>query len=75
MVETLEPFRRTVLFRVAQEALISVARHAKARNVEVSITKAADGVHMTIRDDGRSFEVQRAFAGTGSNRLGLIRHA
>ncbi len=44
-MEQLETARRTVLFRVAQEALTNVARHAKASRVEVSIQKLA-GRHL-----------------------------
>ena len=43
-VEQLETSRRTVLFRVAQEALTNVARHAKASRAEVSIQKLPDGI-------------------------------
>jgi signal transduction histidine kinase len=71
-VEALDTAKRTVLFRVAQEALTNVARHAQAGRVEVSIRKLADSVCMTIKDDGRSFQVERA-ARTGGNRhLGLL---
>ena len=44
-VEQLDTARRTVLFRVAQEALTNVARHAQASRVEVSIQKLA-GPHL-----------------------------
>ena len=71
-VEQLDIAKRTMLFRVAQEALTNVARHAHARRVEVNITKIADGVAMHIKDDGRSFQVDRVLGGTGSKRLGLL---
>jgi signal transduction histidine kinase len=71
-VEQLDTARRTVLFRVAQEALTNVARHAKASRVEVSIQKLPDGVCMKIKDDGKSFQVERVIAGQGNKRLGLL---
>ena len=71
-VETLDIVKRTVLFRVAQEALTNVARHAKARLVEMNITKLADGVAMHVKDDGKSFQVERVLCGKGSKRLGLL---
>ena len=54
-VEQLDTARRTVLFRVAQEALTNVARHAQASRVDVSIQKLPDGICMNINDDGKSF--------------------
>jgi signal transduction histidine kinase len=71
-VEQLDTPRRTVLFRIAQEALTNVARHAKASRAEVSIQKLPDGVCMKIKDDGKSFQVERTLHGNGGNRLGLL---
>jgi signal transduction histidine kinase len=71
-VEQLDLAQRTVLFRVAQEALTNVARHAQASRAEVSIQKLPDCVCMKIRDDGKSFEVERAWQRKGSKRLGLL---
>ena len=71
-VEQLDITRRTVLFRVAQEALTNVARHAHASRVEVDIQKLPDGVCMKIKDDGKSFKVDHVLHGKGSKRLGLL---
>jgi len=71
-VEQFDTVRRTVLFRVAQEALTNVARHARASRVEVSITKLPDCICMKIKDDGKSFQVQRLMQAKGSKRLGLL---
>jgi len=71
-VEQLDTPRRTVLFRVAQEALTNVARHAKASQVDVSIQKLHAAARMEIKDNGRSFVVAVAFHATGNRRLGLL---
>ena len=71
-VEQLAIAKRTVLFRVAQEALTNVARHAQASRVEVSIQKLPDGICMKIKDDGKSFQVDRVLHAKGSKRLGLL---
>lgn len=42
-----------VIFRVAQEALTNVARHADARTVSISLHRLGDRVRLTVRDDGR----------------------
>ncbi len=73
-VEALSMARRTVLFRVAQEALTNVARHAEASRVDVRILKAAEGgVCMKIHDDGKSFQSQDVLLARGrGRRLGLL---
>jgi signal transduction histidine kinase len=45
------------LYRVVQEALANVARHAMARRVSVRLARASPGLTLTIRDDGHGFDV------------------
>src|SRR5208283_64647 len=71
-VEELDMARRTVLFRVAQEALTNVGRHAKASLVEVILQKLPEGVSMKIKDNGKSFSVERTLHANGGKRLGLL---
>ena len=71
-VEQLSANQRTILYRVAQEALTNVSRHAQASRVEVDIQKLPDGVCMKITDDGKSFEVDRVLNVRGQKRLGLL---
>src|SRR3954452_17495605 len=47
------PEKELVLYRVAQEALTNVARHAKASSVKLELREQPDGVVLTVRDDGR----------------------
>ncbi len=47
----------TNLYRIAQEALTNVARHAEATAVSVDLSSRESTVAMTIRDNGRGFEV------------------
>jgi signal transduction histidine kinase len=49
----------TACFRIAQEALSNVARHAKARHVEVTLTAQDAALELTVRDDGVGFDVER----------------
>jgi signal transduction histidine kinase len=46
------------LYRIAQEALNNVAKHARASRVTVSLACSASGVELRIRDDGRGFQAQ-----------------
>ena len=47
----------TECFRVAQEALTNVLRHAQAKTVSVELRKAAGQLHLRVRDDGIGFDV------------------
>jgi two-component system sensor histidine kinase UhpB len=58
-----------VVYRVAQEALSNAARHAKARNVSVSLRRDAQGVELTVADDGRGFAFDEAERGLGINGM------
>src|SRR5436190_1673497 len=71
-VEEVNSDRRTVLYRIAQEALTNVARHAQASQVEVKIQKVDGGVCMKIMDDGKGFREQRLLRGRESKRLGMV---
>jgi signal transduction histidine kinase len=71
-VEQLDIAKRTVFFRVAQEAFTNVARHAHASRVEVSIQNFRDRVCMNIKDDGKSFDVERVMRRKGNKHLGLL---
>lgn len=62
----------TALFRVAQETLTNVARHAQASRVDVKIQKLPDGIRMEIAADGKYFSVERALPANGGKRLGLL---
>jgi PAS domain S-box-containing protein len=46
----------TVLFRILQESLTNVARHAQATQVMIHLEPAPDSVSLTIHDNGRGFE-------------------
>ena len=51
--DALDVERTTTAFRILQEALTNVVRHAQARRVEVVLTGNANKVTMLVRDDGR----------------------
>ena len=48
----------TVLFRLAQEALTNIERHAGARRIEIRLTGERGGVTLRIRDDGAGFDAE-----------------
>jgi signal transduction histidine kinase len=47
------------LFRVVQECLNNLARHSRARSAQVRLSGTAEGIHLTIEDDGIGFDVAR----------------
>lgn len=63
---------RTALYRVTQEALTNVARHAKAGKVTVSIRERKGLVCMEIIDDGQGLPVGGPRRGKNNTRLGLL---
>jgi signal transduction histidine kinase len=71
-VEALGNAKRTVLFRVAQEALTNVSRHAQATQVRMSITEISGAIRMEISDNGKSFQVDKILLAKNHKRLGLI---
>ena len=58
----------SALYRVVQESLSNIARHAKATRVEVEVTVEEEGVVVVVRDDGKGFDqltVDRCEGGLG----------
>jgi two-component system NarL family sensor kinase len=48
---------KTAAFRIAQEAVTNVLRHAKARNVWVTLATATADLELSVRDDGVGFDL------------------
>jgi signal transduction histidine kinase len=71
-VEALGGAERTVLFRVAQEALTNVARHAHATQVKLIISRIPGAIRMEISDNGQSFPVEKILLARNNKRLGLV---
>jgi signal transduction histidine kinase len=70
--ERLEPTLETALFRVAQEALANVRKHAHANRIAVSLERRPESVRLEIRDWGRGFRPSMARSRAGpSERVGL----
>lgn len=59
----LDPEAELVVYRVAQEALTNVSRHARAGNAEVSLTRRGDRVVLRVTDDGRGIKGTREGSG------------
>ncbi len=71
-VEHVDGEKRTIFYRVAQEALMNVARHAQATEADVKVEPSGTAICMTIKDNGRGFDPERVLHGNKKNRLGLL---
>jgi signal transduction histidine kinase len=71
-IKQLDNAGRTVLYRVAQEALTNVVRHAQASQVNVNIQKLRNGLRMEITDNGHGFAVERVLFAKRHQRLGVL---
>ncbi len=60
-----------VLYRVVQEALTNVAKHARARHVTVLLERQGSAIRATVEDDGRGFDVH-AMLQSRERGLGLF---
>jgi two-component system, NarL family, sensor kinase len=49
---------KTVLFRVTQEALTNIQKHAGASRVELTLVFSSDGVRLAVQDNGRGFDLE-----------------
>jgi signal transduction histidine kinase len=67
----LEPDIQVVLYRIAQEALNNVVKHAGAGQVRLTLSFTADDVSLTVVDNGRGFDP--AAIGRHSLGLGIMR--
>ena len=72
-ITRLPPQVELALYRVAQEALNNIARHANASYAEVTLEFAPDTVTLTIQDNGQGFEVPESPAELAPNgHFGLL---
>jgi two-component system, NarL family, sensor histidine kinase UhpB len=62
---TLSPEDELVVYRVAQESLVNVIRHARATRADVSLRRENGAVVLRVRDDGRGIDADGLRSGTG----------
>jgi signal transduction histidine kinase len=61
-----------MIYRIFQEALTNIGKHAQARNVSVRVRKDKDRISFLMEDDGKGFDLKHAAMKEGSERgLGL----
>ena len=65
----------TAAYRIAQEALTNVVRHARATKVEVALNAASNVLVLRVRDDGQGFDVDALAESEGLGVAGMQERA
>jgi len=69
----LPPHLETMLFRIAQEAISNILRHANASKVSIRLWTADEHIWLEIKDDGRGFDPEKTAGGAVDRKqLGLL---
>ena len=74
-VDSLSLRTESELFRIAQEALTNVRKHAHARVVRITLRRRGPGVSLLVRDDGQGFDVRSARNAEGHGLTGMRERA
>ena len=69
--ESLNKNTETVLYRVLQECVNNVIKHAAASNLDIALIKDETGINATIEDNGKGFDTsdKNKFAGIGLDNM------
>jgi two-component system NarL family sensor kinase len=70
--ERLPPHVEVALYRIAQEALQNVAKHAEATRVRLSLSTGPGGVRLAVDDDGRGFDGDGMSAAEDRHCYGMV---
>ncbi len=75
IVERFSPEIDILLYRCVQEALNNVTKHSEATNVTIEIVQEEQGIHMSINDNGKGFDIKEPFEenmnGSGIGLFGM----
>jgi signal transduction histidine kinase len=70
--DRLSPDTETALYRVAQEALLNVVRHACATHVRLGLERTGASITLSVEDDGVGFTPEQARARRRAGHFGLV---
>lgn len=63
---------RLTIFRIAQEAVTNIIRHANANKASIDLETGSTEICLRVEDDGQGFDVDRVMQGNEANFLGLL---
>ncbi len=61
--------KQLMLFRIVQEQLNNIIKHAECKNVAINITNQNNSVFLSVKDDGNGFETARTTEGIGLKNM------
>lgn len=71
--EALPRYLDTTLFRIIQEGVANIRKHASANNIDIKLEMRRDYINLSIEDDGTGFNVRRTMTNEDDiNGLGLM---
>jgi len=70
--ERLPPHVEMALYRIAQEALQNVVKHAGASRVRLSLGRVGEGVRLVVEDDGKGFDTDTIAGAESRGAYGLV---
>ena len=71
----LDQERSTAIFRIFQETLTNIARHAQATSVQATVVLAEESVLLVVHDDGKGFDASNAIRRGSPGLLGMQERA
>ncbi len=60
------------VFRIVQEAMTNIAKHARASRVRIVLDRSAETLELRVQDDGVGFDIEEALKGQRRKSLGLF---
>ena len=70
--QEISPDLALVLYRIVQEGLTNIIRHAQAKQVMINLVQNGNLLHLVIEDDGKGFDPAQILPEEGKRHLGLI---
>ncbi len=74
-LDELSETQTVVIFRIVQESLTNVARHAAASRVDITLAQVESGVEVTVLDDGHGFDTVQKPTKKSFGLLGIMERA
>lgn len=71
MPKRFDPDKELGLFRIVQESLNNIVKHASAKNVHVNLIKKGEKIALSVEDDGTGFDYEKSIK-KNKNKMGIL---
>lgn len=68
-IENLSDTKKLIIYRIVQEQINNIQKHSRATEAEIKVYTNGNTLHMTIRDNGIGFDLQKKNRGIGLNNI------